>query len=157
MKECLIPFPRLETCFRDGLCVPLWLHAYLAFINKITTKPTFSLIVIPKGRTSLIYFIRQCRNLCQMPLFPPSFPFCSKYLTPGCRDKLFSLNTWQNVRKYKTLNTDHTCPREQLNQTKKSSSEIQTCLWLLKVKVANLSSNTVPFPTEKRGSKGAMK
>lgn len=37
-----------------------------------------------------------------MPLFPPSFPSCSKYLTPGHRDKLFSPNTWQNVRKDKT-------------------------------------------------------
>lgn len=99
MKERLIPFPRLETCFRDGLHVPLQLHAYLAFINKITAKPTK---VLPKEWKSLISFIQQCRNLSQMSLFPPSFPFGSKYLTSGHRDKLFYLNTRQNIRKDKT-------------------------------------------------------
>lgn len=55
-RERLILFPRLETCFRDGLYVPLWLHAYLVLVNKVTTKHTLSLIVIPKERKIFISY-----------------------------------------------------------------------------------------------------
>lgn len=151
MRKHLLLFPRLETCFRDGLYVPLWLHAYPVFINKITKKPTFSLIVIPKERKSLIYFIQQWRNLSHTPLFPPSFPFCSKYLTPGRRDKLFSLNIWQSVRKDKTPEQRPHLPQGTVKPTQKIqqwnwnlplTAESKSCQFKVPIQFLSLKKNT---------------
>lgn len=159
MKEYLIPLLGLGTCFRDGLYVslgsmPTWLLSIKSLQN-----PLSALIVIPKERKSLIFSFsseKTCpRCLC---FLHPSLPAANISLQ-DTETSCFPLTLGKMLEKTRPMNTDHTCCREQVwNQPKKSSSEIQTCLWLLKVKAANLSFQHSSFPYRKRwGSKAARK
>lgn len=161
MKECLIPFLGLETCFRDGLYVPLGSMSTGLLSIKSLQNPPSALIVIPQRKSLIFSFISEetcSRYLC---FLHPSLPAANISLhdTETSCFLLTLLTLGKMLEKTRPLNTDHTCLRKQVwNQPKKSSSEIQICLWLLKVKAANLRFQYSSFPYRKIwGSKAARK
>lgn len=159
MKEYLIPFLGLETCFRDGLCVPLGSMPTLLLSIKPLQNPPSALIIIPQRKKKPDFFHSAVKKLVPDASVSSILPFLQQISLQDTETSCFPLTLGKMLEKTRPLNTDHTCLREQVwNQPKKSSSEIQTCLWLLKVKAANLRFQHSSFPYRKIwGSKAAKK
>lgn len=145
-------FSRLGTGFRNGLYL-CWLHAYQFPTNKATTNPIFSPIAILQRKKNPDLFHIVTKQTCHwcLSLSHPSLFGESNISLQDANTCCFLHVFGKMLEKKRPLGTDHTCLRDQWNQTKTPNSKLKPVSGFQRAAKLRLRDGIflLPFTTEK--------